>query len=49
MGEYKGIWDALKHTDIFLPSDKEALEITKLSNPLKALKNWAQKLRWLLL
>lgn len=44
-GKYERIWSILKHTDIFLPNDREAAEITGLINPLKALRKLGSKVK----
>ena len=44
-GKYEKIWSILKHIDIFLPNDREATEITKLANPLEALKKLGSKVK----
>lgn len=44
-GKYEKIWKILKRTDIFLPNDREATEITGLANPLEALKKLGSKVK----
>ncbi|MCD6469295.1 carbohydrate kinase family protein [Candidatus Bathyarchaeota archaeon] len=45
MGKYEKIWDILKHVDVFLPNDDEALDITGSSNLLDALKTLGSKVK----
>ncbi|MBS7648549.1 MAG: carbohydrate kinase family protein [Candidatus Bathyarchaeia archaeon] len=44
-GKYNHIWDILEHVDIFLPNDSEITGITRLENPIEALRKIGLKVR----